>query len=67
MADPIAPNVRLYPSISTPAFVEAQTTYIGTSILVIPAPGGVAVLGLVGLAQPRRRRVAISPPAPSSA
>ena len=56
VADPIAPNVRLYPTQTSPAFVEAQTTYIGTSILVLPAPGGVLIIGAAGLASARRRR-----------
>ncbi|MEZ6234077.1 MAG: hypothetical protein R3B68_07800 [Phycisphaerales bacterium] len=55
-ADPIAPNVRLYPNpVLSPAFIEAPTTYIGTSILVIPAPVGLPILALAALA-PRRRR-----------
>ena len=58
VADPTAPNVRLYPNTSTPAFVEAQTTYIGTSILVIPAPAGLGAFAIpLGCAVlPRRRR-----------
>lgn len=56
VAASIAPNVRLYPSTNSPAFVDAQTTYIGTSILVLPAPGGVLVLAAAGLASARRRR-----------
>ena len=55
IADPIAPNVRLYATAVSPAFIEAPTTYIGTSILVIPAPAGLPILALAALA-PRRRR-----------
>ena len=57
LAEPIAPNVRLYPHTFTTAFVEAQTTYIGTSILVLPAPGvGCVVIAGFGLLAARRRR-----------
>ena len=55
--DAIAPNVRLYTSTNSPAFVEAQTSYIGTSILVLPTPGvGGVVLSYAGLSASRRRR-----------
>ena len=55
-ADPLAPNVRLYPSSLSPAFIEAPTTYLGTSILVVPAPAGLALLGLAAMGAGRRTR-----------
>ena len=51
-----APSVRLFPSTSSPAFVEAQTTYNGATITVTPAPASLALVGLGGLVAGRRRR-----------
>jgi hypothetical protein len=57
VADPIAPNVRLYPSSASPAFVEASTTYTGMSIVVLPSPGAAGIGLVVGaLATTRLRR-----------
>jgi hypothetical protein len=57
VADPMAPNVRLYPMPSTsPAFVEADTTYVGTSILVLPAPTGLGAFLAAACLAVRRRR-----------
>lgn len=56
IADPIAPNVRLYPSASSPAFIEAETVYTGMSITVLPGAGAWGVLG-VGFMVWRGRRV----------
>ncbi|MCA9287035.1 MAG: hypothetical protein KDA05_00535 [Phycisphaerales bacterium] len=56
VAHPIAPNVRLYPTSASPAFIEAPTTYIGTSILVVPAPAGLALLGVGAIGARRRAR-----------
>ncbi|MCB9841315.1 MAG: hypothetical protein H6809_06680 [Phycisphaeraceae bacterium] len=55
VADPIAPNVRLYENFATPGFVEAQTIYVGTSILVVPMPGTMAIIAAFVLARVRRR------------
>lgn len=43
------PNVRLYPSWSSPAWIEAPTTYLWASLTVIPGPGSPVVV-LLGLA-----------------
>jgi len=51
-----APGVRLYPSTSSTAWVNAPTTFIGTSILVLPGPGSGAVLAAAGVLAWRRRR-----------
>ena len=55
-ADATAPNIRLFPSTASPAFVEAQTTYVGATITVTPAPASLALVGLGGLVAGRRRR-----------
>ncbi|MCA9287008.1 MAG: hypothetical protein KDA05_00400 [Phycisphaerales bacterium] len=55
-ASALAPNVRLFPSLQSPAFVEAQTTYRGATIEIIPAPASLALVGLGGLVAGRRRR-----------
>ena len=55
-ATALAPNVRLFPSTSSPGFVEAQTTYVGASIEIVPAPASLALVGLGGLVVGRRRR-----------
>lgn len=56
VASPLAPNVRLYTSLVSPAFTEAQTTYVGTSLTVVPGVGSVWMLGAAAAALARRRR-----------
>ncbi len=51
-----APNVRLYASIGSFGFLEAQSTYTGATITVTPAPASLALVGLGGLVAGRRRR-----------
>lgn len=53
---PTSPSVRLYPSQSSPAWVEAQTTYRPVSITVIPAPAGLWIAGATLAAGARRSR-----------
>jgi len=55
-ADSAAPNIRLFPSTSSPAFVEAQSVYVGAVLTVVPAPASLALVGLGGLVAGRRRR-----------
>lgn len=52
----IAPNARFYPSQISPAWVEADTTYSGTSVLVLPAPSALVAFLLAGGLAIRRRR-----------
>lgn len=49
-------NVRLFPSQSSIAFAEAQTSFTGATITVTPAPATLALLGACPLASCRRRR-----------
>lgn len=56
-APPIAPSARFYPSSGSPAWVEAETFYHGTSIMVMPGPSGLALLVAGGVVASRRRRV----------
>ncbi len=51
-----APNVRLYATAGSTNFLEAQSTYTGATITVIPAPASLALVGLGGLVAGRRRR-----------
>ncbi|MCA9288994.1 MAG: hypothetical protein KDA05_10445 [Phycisphaerales bacterium] len=52
----IAPNARFYNSPASPGWVEGNTTYIGTSLTVLPAPSALgAFLLAAGLAVRRRR------------
>jgi len=51
-----APNVRGYISISSFSFVEAQTTFTGATITVLPTPATAAVLVIPAAAMARRRR-----------
>lgn len=53
----IAPNARFYTGLTPSHFVEAETFYLDTSILVvpIPAPASAALLLLAPLATRRRR------------
>jgi len=53
------PNVRLYQAISSFTSVEAQTTYTGATITVLPAPASLTLLALSPITTRRRRRVAI--------
>jgi hypothetical protein len=55
-AEPTAPSVRLYLTTTSPGFVEAQSTYIGATITIVPAPASLALVGLGGLVAGRRRR-----------
>lgn len=50
------PYVRLYSSVGAFNFTEAQTTYIGATITVLPAPTSLAPLALTATIAPRRRR-----------
>lgn len=54
----IAPNARFYTGLTISDWVEADTFYLGTSILVvpIPAPSSAALLLILPLVAPRRRR-----------
>jgi hypothetical protein len=54
--DTAAPNVRLYLTTTSPGFVEAQSTFVGATITVVPAPASLALVGLGGLVAGRRRR-----------
>jgi uncharacterized protein (TIGR03382 family) len=54
--DATAPNVRLYVTTATPGFVEAQTSLVGATITITPAPASLALVGLGGLVAGRRRR-----------
>lgn len=56
VASAAVPNVRIFPSVSSPAFVEASSTYILAEITVIPSPASLALVGLGGLVATRRRR-----------
>ena len=56
-ADPIAPNFRVYPSPSSPMFAEVPTIYVGTSLVVVPGPGGAALVAVAALGAGRRRRI----------
>lgn len=51
-----APNARIYTSATSASFAEAQTTYVGATITVTPAPASLALVGLGGLVAGRRRR-----------
>ena len=51
-----APSARLYENAGSISFLEAQTTYIGATITVVPAPASLALVGLGGLVAGRRRR-----------
>lgn len=53
---PLHPDVQIYPSVSSVNPVEVPTTYIGTSITVIPAPGGLALLCVPAITCRRQRR-----------
>jgi hypothetical protein len=58
-ADPAFPNVRIYQSWSSFTFLEAQTTYVGATITVVPAGTPTAgIVGAFGLLAARRRRMA---------
>lgn len=58
VAPAIAPNVRLFPTIASFNFVEAQTTYVGATITVLPTPASFALLALVPFTTRRGRRAA---------
>ena len=53
---PIAPNVRIYPSTSSPQFVEAPTTVVGATLLVIPSPSAALAFVLAPMLIAHRRR-----------
>lgn len=57
VADPDAPNVRLYPTSTSPMFVEAITTYVPASILVVPAPSSLGLAAMLGIWACARRRL----------
>ncbi|MCB9840381.1 MAG: hypothetical protein H6809_01855 [Phycisphaeraceae bacterium] len=52
----LAPNVRLYTSLLSIAPVEAQTTYVGTSLTVVPGVGVLWAFGAAAVVVGRRRR-----------
>lgn len=52
----VSPNVRLYSSIGAFSFTEAQTTYVGARITVVPGAPTVWVLAVSGVLVARRRR-----------
>lgn len=53
----IAPNARFYPNLSNQLQpVEAETTFIGTTITVLPAPSGAAAVLAWGVVWSARRR-----------
>lgn len=56
VSDPVAPNARFYPSGLSPAWVEAEMTYFGTTLTVLPAPAGSTALLLAAGAMATRRR-----------
>ncbi|MCB9840875.1 MAG: hypothetical protein H6809_04395 [Phycisphaeraceae bacterium] len=53
------PNVRIYPSQSSPQFVSVPTTYAAASVTVIPAPAAASCVALAAAIAPRRRRPGI--------
>lgn len=62
-ADPAVPDATLIYT-SQPHFRATSTTYVGTSLIVIPAPGGVALLAALGWLGVRRGRAASAFPVP---
>lgn len=50
------PNVSIYPSSTSPQFVEVPTTYVRATFTATPAPATLAALVLMGVAGPLRRR-----------
>lgn len=54
--DGAALDIRLYTSISSFTSVNAQSTYIGATITVVPSPGGLALALACPLVAARRRR-----------
>jgi len=53
-----APNVRIYRTISSFTYTEAQTTYVGATITVLPPPASLTLLALFPLTARRRRPAA---------
>ena len=51
------PNVRLFPSTTSPAFIEVPTAYVPVTLTVVPGPGTLGLLGLISAVGGRRRRV----------
>ncbi|MCB9840876.1 MAG: hypothetical protein H6809_04400 [Phycisphaeraceae bacterium] len=52
----LAPNLRVYPTTVSPAFIEVPTTYIAASVTVIPTPAAVPLLVLAAASTSSRRR-----------
>lgn len=61
--DPLVPDVRFYPLLNSPAWVFGQTTWLGTSVVVLPGPGGLVIAGIAWAGAGRRRRRTETPPA----
>lgn len=40
----LAPHARFYTSLQSPGWVEVPTTYVGTSIIVVPSPPAMAAM-----------------------
>lgn len=51
-----SPNVRLYASVAAFSWVEAQTTYVGARITVVPGSGTLPVVCAIGVLSRRGRR-----------
>ncbi|MEZ6235442.1 MAG: hypothetical protein R3B68_14745 [Phycisphaerales bacterium] len=50
------PNLRLFPTLSSPAFTEADTTFTPATLTVVPTPGVAAVFGAAAVFVARRSR-----------
>lgn len=61
VAPPNAPNIRLYQTIASFTFIEAQSTYIGATITVVPAPGSLFLIACVAIARRRTRNTGRRP------
>ncbi len=55
-----APNVRVYATVGSFNFTEAQTTYVGATITVTPTPSTITIIASCGVLARRGRRVSLS-------
>ncbi|MCB9840878.1 MAG: hypothetical protein H6809_04410 [Phycisphaeraceae bacterium] len=53
------PNLRVFPSLLSPVFIEASTAYTPATLTVVPGPGGAVVVGVAAALASRRSRRAI--------
>ena len=56
VVSPTLPGLLVYASMNSPTWTVLPTTYIGTSLTVLPAPGSASLLAALGLFAARRRR-----------